>query len=101
MAILGIAKILKDKQYKTIRCQVHGETGAAVTAPKGLVEYVDRERRSAGKYASAQQVNFELRTAERLFQKFRIPFVDTTEFSIEEIASRILETTGVERRVAP
>ncbi|MEL6446862.1 MAG: pyruvate, water dikinase regulatory protein [Pseudomonadota bacterium] len=73
--------------------------GLTIT-PRRL-QQIRRERRSAGKYASAQQVNFELRTAERLFQKFRIPYVDTTEFSIEEIASRILETTGVERRVAP
>lgn len=73
--------------------------GLTIT-PRRL-QQIRRERRAAGKYASAQQVNFELRTAERLFQRYRIPFVDTTEFSIEEIASRILETTGVERRVAP
>lgn len=68
--------------------------------PKRL-QQIRRERRSVGRYASAQQVNFELRTAESLFKKYKIPYVDTTEFSIEEIASRILETTGVERRVRP
>ncbi|MEO0366052.1 MAG: pyruvate, water dikinase regulatory protein [Pseudomonadota bacterium] len=65
------------------------------------LQQIRRERRAAGRYASAQQVNFELRAAAALFSKYRIPHVDTTEFSIEEIASRILEATGVERRVRP
>ena len=62
---------------------------------------IRKERRAVGRYASAQQVRFELREAERLFQRYSIPFVDTSEFSIEEIAGRILESTGVERRVRP
>ena len=62
---------------------------------------IRKERRAVGRYASAQQVRFELREAERLFARYSIPFVDTSEFSIEEIAGRILETTGVERRVRP
>ena len=73
--------------------------GLTIT-PKRL-QSIRRERRSAGRYASAQQVNFELRAADSLFRKYKIPHVDTTKFSIEEIASRILESTGVERRVRP
>ena len=65
------------------------------------LQQIRKERRAAGRYASAQQVNFELRAAAALFRRYKIPFVDTTEFSIEEIASRILEATGVERRVRP
>ncbi len=62
---------------------------------------IRKERRSLGRYASAQQVRFELREAEKIFRRYGIPFVDTTLFSIEEISSRILDTTGVERRVRP
>jgi hypothetical protein len=69
-------------------------------APTRL-QQVRRERRALGKYSSAQQVRYELREAEKIFKKYDIPFVDTTEFSIEEIASRILDSTGVERRVRP
>jgi regulator of PEP synthase PpsR (kinase-PPPase family) len=57
------------------------------------------ERRSAGRYASAPQVSFELRAAETIFKRYGIPYLDTTHCSIEEIASRILSETGVERRV--
>ena len=69
-------------------------------APERLRQ-VRKERRPLGKYSSAQQVRFELREAEKLFRRFSIPNVDTTEISIEEISSRILDSTGVERRVRP
>ena len=62
---------------------------------------IRKERRNVGRYASSQQVRFELRTAKRIFQKYGISSVDTTKYSIEEIASRILDSTGVERRVRP
>ena len=69
-------------------------------APTRL-QQIRKERRALGKYSSAQQVRYELREAQKLFKKYNIPHVDTTEFSIEEIASRILNSTGVERRVRP
>ena len=69
-------------------------------APERLRE-IRKERRSTGKYASSQQVRYELRESKRLFDRYKIPSVDTTKFSIEEIASRILDSTGVERRVRP
>jgi regulator of PEP synthase PpsR (kinase-PPPase family) len=62
---------------------------------------IRKERRPMGRYASSQQVRYELREAEKIFKRYNIPHVDTTEFSIEEIASRILDSTGVERRVRP
>jgi regulator of PEP synthase PpsR (kinase-PPPase family) len=68
--------------------------------PNRLVQ-IRKERRSAGRYATLKQVSFELRAAEALFQKFQIPFVNTTSFSIEEISSTILSNTNVERRVSP
>ena len=69
-------------------------------APDRLMQ-IRKERRPMGKYASAQQVRYELRESEKIFKRYGIPHVDTTEFSIEEISSRILDSTGVERRVRP
>jgi regulator of PEP synthase PpsR (kinase-PPPase family) len=62
---------------------------------------IRKERRPMGKYSSVQQVRFELRETEKIFRRYGIPYVDTTKFSIEEISSRILDSTGVERRVRP
>ena len=72
-----------------------------LTISPDRLRQIRKERRSVGRYSTAQQVRFELREAEKLFKRFGIPYVDTTEFSIEEIASRILDSTGVERRVRP
>lgn len=69
-------------------------------APERLRE-IRKERRPLGKYSSPQQVRFELREAEKIFCRYGIPYVNTTSFSIEEISSRILDSTGVERRVRP
>jgi regulator of PEP synthase PpsR (kinase-PPPase family) len=65
------------------------------------LQQIRKERHAMGKYASPQQVSFELRETNKIFRRYRIPNVDTTRFSIEEISSRILDSTGVERRVRP
>ncbi len=72
-----------------------------LTIAPDRLRQIRKERRPLGKYSSAQQVRFELREAAKIFRRFGIPHIDTTEFSIEEISSRILDSTGVERRVRP
>jgi hypothetical protein len=65
------------------------------------LQQIRRERRPEGRYSSTEQVRYELRGAEALFRRYQIPWVDTTGFSVEEIASKILSSTGIERRVRP
>jgi hypothetical protein len=65
------------------------------------LQQIRQERRPDSRYSSARQVQYELRAAEAMFKRFSIPFLNTTECSIEEIASRILDSTGIERRVRP
>ncbi|MAF82971.1 MAG: pyruvate, water dikinase regulatory protein [Gammaproteobacteria bacterium] len=84
------------KVLKPYRDKLYGLT----IAPERLVQ-IRKERRATGRYASPQQVSFELRAAEAIFKRWQIPFVDTTSFSIEEISSTILSKTNVERRVRP
>lgn len=72
-----------------------------LTIAPARLRQIRKERRALGRYSTAQQVRFELREADKIFKRYNIPNVDTTEFSIEEIASRILDSTGVERRVRP
>lgn len=69
-------------------------------APTRL-QQIRRERRALGSYSSPQQVSYEIRETQKIFKRYGIPYVDTTEFSVEEISSRILDSTGVERRVRP
>jgi regulator of PEP synthase PpsR (kinase-PPPase family) len=56
------------------------------------------ERRANSNYASLQQCRMELREVEGLYRKERIPFLNSTKFSIEEISAKILATTGLQRR---
>ena len=65
------------------------------------LQQIRHERRPDSKYASAQQVAFEVRSAEALFARYGIPFLDTTDCSIEELGSRIMHKTGIERRLRP
>jgi hypothetical protein len=77
-----------------------GKLYGLTISPERL-QQIRKERRPVGRYSSAEQVRFELRSAEALFRRYQIPFVDTTSFSIEEIASTILSGTGIERRTRP
>jgi regulator of PEP synthase PpsR (kinase-PPPase family) len=70
-----------------------------LTIKPDRLQQIRQERRPDSRYASAQQVQYEVRAAESLFTRHGIPYLDTTECSIEEISSRILDRTGLERRV--
>ena len=63
------------------------------------LQQIRQERRSRGTYASRQQVSYELRCAEAMFRRYAIPYQDTTQSSIEEIAAKILNDSGLEGRV--
>ena len=61
------------------------------------LQQIRSERRPGSRYASAQQVQYELRAAQGLFDKLGVPHLDVTECSIEEIASRIMDQMGLAR----
>lgn len=67
-------------------------------APDRLVQIRD-ERLPDTRYASPEQVRYEVTEAERLFERYEVPSIDTTQSSIEEIAATILDRTGLERRL--
>jgi len=59
-----------------------------------------RENRLAGSnYASTQQCQTELATVEGLFRREAIPYINTSSLSVEEISTRILEKSGLKRRL--
>jgi [pyruvate, water dikinase]-phosphate phosphotransferase / [pyruvate, water dikinase] kinase len=66
--------------------------------PERLRE-IREERRPGSKYASLENCRVEVREAEHLMERERIPMLDTTTKSIEEIATTILHRTGLRRTV--
>lgn len=61
------------------------------------LQQIRGERRPGSRYASAQQVQYELRAASALYERFKVPHLDVTECSIEEIASRIMDEMTLAR----
>ena len=76
------------------RLEPHRRKLYALTIKPERLQQIRNERRPESRYASRQQVQYELRAAEALFSALRDSVLDTTECSIEEIASRILNNTG-------
>lgn len=60
---------------------------------------IRQERRAGSRYASIQQCETETRAFNAIVARYGIPFINVTERSIEEIATRILAQTGLKRRV--
>ena len=92
---------LADEEFETGRLpetlQEFRDKVYGLTISSERLQQVRRERRPGSRYASAQQVNFELRSAEALFRKNGIPYLDTSECSIEEIASKVMLALGLKR----
>ncbi len=65
------------------------------------LQQIRNERRPNSRYSSPAICEFEVRNAEAIFRRYDIPYINTTECSIEEIASRMLDRTGLERRLRP
>ncbi len=59
---------------------------------------IRHERRPNSRYASLDQCDFEVRTVERMFKQHDLPSINTTNFSIEEISTRIMAHAGLLRR---
>ncbi|MDI6002669.1 pyruvate, water dikinase regulatory protein [Cobetia marina] len=59
------------------------------------------ERRPNSRYCSIDQCLQEVEQTEALFRLSKVPYIDTTRFSIEEISTRMIAETGLARRFSP
>ena len=60
---------------------------------------IREERRPASRYASLQQCRMEIDLLEELYFREKIPFLNTTTVSIEEIATTMLQKMGLHRQL--
>ena len=63
------------------------------------LQQIREARRPASKYAALENCRYEVRQAEVLMQRERVPLLDTTARSIEEIATTILHRAGLQRHI--
>lgn len=65
--------------------------------PRRLVE-IREQRRPGSRYASLRQCEDEVRQAEAMLVRHRIPHLNSTRMSVEEIATRIMMEKGLRGR---
>lgn len=76
------------------RARIHGLT----IDPKRLAQ-IREQRRAGSRYASIEQCRWEVEEAERLFKRESLPVMHSTHMSIEEIASKIMQSLGLHRQL--
>lgn len=60
---------------------------------------IREERRAGSKYATIENCRYEVKAAEALMHRERMPIMDTTAKSIEELATHILAQLKLERHI--
>lgn len=89
MADMKLPAVLEPFRQKLFGLTIDPERLAAIR----------NERRANSRYASLKQCYHEIDEVEMLYQREQIPFLSTTDKSIEEIATRIMDGAGLQRRL--
>ena len=85
----GVPDILKPYRSKLFGLTIRPER----------LQSIRGERRPNSRYASLQQCQMEVMRAEAMFNREKIGFVNSTNVSIEEIATTIVHQCGLKRRI--
>lgn len=86
---LRLPKSLQPYKQKCFGLTINVERLAAIRA----------ERRPNSEYASMERCRREVQEVEAMYRRNNIPFLNTTHYSIEEISTKIMAITGINRRV--
>ncbi|MDR0219087.1 MAG: kinase/pyrophosphorylase [Enterobacteriaceae bacterium] len=86
---LQLPAALKPFQQKLFGLTISPERLAAIR----------EERRENSRYASLRQCRIELAEVEALFRKNKINYLNTTNYSVEEISAKIIDSMGLKRRI--
>lgn len=85
---LNLPKVLQQHKSKLF--------GLTIT-PERLSQ-IREQRRPNSRYSSLRQCKLELMEVENLYKRERIPFLNSTTLSIEEISAKIMAETGLKRQ---
>jgi regulator of PEP synthase PpsR (kinase-PPPase family) len=70
----------------------YGAKCFGLTSTAARLSQVRGERRPGSRYASLAQCSYELRRAEAMYREHRVPVVNSSAMSVEEIAAVIMQT---------
>ncbi|MCB6185202.1 kinase/pyrophosphorylase [Leeia sp. TBRC 13508] len=88
-----------DSEKLPNRLQPYRQKLFGLTIHPERLQQIRRERKPDSRYAALDNCKFELAEAESLMRRERIPFLDTTHKSVEELASTIIHSAGLTRRL--
>ena len=84
-----LPKVLKNTK-QTVGLMIDAERLTAIR----------NERKANSRYASSQQCQQELRAIESIYRMVKnIKYLNVSEMSVEEIATRIIQLSGLKRRI--
>jgi len=89
MDYLELPKELKQHKHKIF----------GLTIEPNRLHDIRSQRRANSQYSSLRQCKMEVKEVEMLYRKERIPFIDTTKHSVEEITAKIIDITGHKRKM--
>jgi len=81
--------VLKEHKNKLFGLMIDAERLVAIRS----------ERKANSRYASFSQCQMELRAVEGIYISEAIKYLNVSEMSIEEISTRVLQMTGLKRRI--
>lgn len=87
---------LQDQQMPEV-LRPHKEKLFGLTIDPDRLATIRNERRPNSRYSSTKQCMFEVEEIELMYRRERIPYLNTTAYSVEEISTRIMVTTGLRR----
>lgn len=87
-------KLQLPKELKQYKHKIFG-----LTINPARLHEIRTERRANSRYASLKQCQYEVREVESLYRREKIPSLNTTSRSVEELATKIIATTGIKRNV--
>lgn len=74
--------------------KAHKEKLFGLTTDPERLSVIRNERRANSRYASIRQCEYEVKTAEAIYRRFGIPFINTADYSVEEISAKIIDISG-------
>lgn len=71
----------------------------ALTIDPFRLQQIRQERYNRDSYASAKQCQFEIAAAEAIFRKEKIPMLNSTQMSVEELGAKIMQKAGLAKSI--
>ncbi len=71
----------------------------ALTIDPFRLQQIRQERYNRDSYASAKQCQYEIAAAEAIFRKEKIPMLNSTQMSVEELGAKIMQKAGLVKSI--